>query len=101
VRNVTNGLLLTSILTFSANHQVVTAVTPLTITFTGTGVPPNLTATVKEGFSADVEVTIKPPTTPGTYTFQAHFAGATFPVEGGQTVQLLASDSSIVMFTVP
>jgi len=52
VKNVTNGLSLRSDLTFSANGQIVIAQVPITITFTGTGVPPNLTATAQEGFLA-------------------------------------------------
>ena len=102
VRNVTNGLSLRAFLAFSASNQLVTApVGGLTITFTGTGVPPNLAAMVQEGNLAIYSVTIKPPTTPGTYTVQAHFAGATLQLQGGQTVQILGSDSRIAMFTVP
>jgi hypothetical protein len=103
VRNVTNGLSLRAVLAFSANNQIVTAQTGhgLSITFTGTGVPPNLVATVQDSQEAIFFVTIKPPTTPGTYTFQAHFAGATFILNGGGTLQLLKSDSEIVRFTVP
>ena len=103
VSNVTNGLLLISTLSFSANDQIVTAQTGagLSITFTGTGVPPNLVATVQDSQQAIFRVTIKSPTTPDTYTFQAHFAGATLILNGGQTLQLHPSDSSIVMFTVP
>jgi hypothetical protein len=104
VRNVTNGLSLRASLAFSASNvrQLVTApVGGLTITFTGTGVPPNLAAMVQEGNLAIFSVTIKPPTAPGTYTFQAHFAGATFILNGGGTLQLLKSDSEIVRFTVP
>ena len=66
--------------------DIVMAPSPITITFTGTGVPPNTAATVQKGLLAVFPVSFKPPTTPGTYTVQAHFAGL---------------DSSIKMFTVP
>lgn len=103
VKNVTNGLSLTSFLSFSSNDQLVTASTGtgLSITFTGTGVPPNLAATVHDGDLAIFKVTIKPPATPGTYTVQAHFAGATLLLQGGQSLQILGSDSPIEKFTVP
>ena len=64
---------------------------PITITFTGTGVPPNFAATLPNGAGQQV-VNLRTPTTPGNYTAQAHFAG---------TVNLLPSDSAIVKFTVP
>ena len=66
-----------------------TAPSPITITFTGTGVPPNLAATVQTNDEAFFAVSFKPPTTPGTYTVQDHFAG---------TSQYLPSDSPIMMF---
>jgi len=76
VNKVTNGLSLSSVLAFSPNGQIVTASEGgLSITYTGTGVPPNLVATVEASLPANFFITIKPPTTPGTYTFQAHFAG--------------------------
>src|SRR5215831_15349229 len=58
VNNVTNGLSLRSSLTFSANNQIVTASTGgLSITYTGTGVPPNLVAAVEDGFPANFFIT--------------------------------------------
>ena len=76
----------------SGGAGIVMAPSPITITFTGTDVPPNLTATVQKGLLAVFPVSFKPPTTPGTYTVQAHFAGLG---------TLLPLDSSIKMFTIP
>lgn len=42
---------------------------------TGTGVPRNLVATTDSGGEYFVD-DFHPPTTPGTYTVQAHFAGS-------------------------
>ena len=99
VRNVTKtDVSVVAILSFQSNGDPVTATSQsgITITFTGTGVPPNLAPTVQTGNEAVFFVTFKPPTTSGTYTVQAHFAGLEVD---GET--LLPSDSQITMFTVP
>lgn len=63
-----------------------------TITFTGTGVPPDLVA-ITDDLGNFKNVPFATPTTPGNYTIQAHFAG----VQGA----LLPSNSRIFHFTVP
>ena len=67
-----------------------TVISGATITFTGTGVPRNLVATTHSGGEYFVD-SFDPPTTPGTYTVQAHFAGST---------GLQPSTSSTETFTV-
>ena len=68
-----------------------TGVAGATITFTGTGfVHPNLVATTDSGGEYFVD-DFGPPTTPGTYTVQAHFAG----LPG-----ISPSDSGVPTFTV-
>jgi len=71
--------------------------TEITITFTGTGVPPNLSTTIDPGNEAFDVVPFMPPTQPGTYTAQAHFRGVTLPNGDGI---LLPSDSSVESFTI-
>ena len=68
-----------------------TLINGATITFTGTGVPhnPNFVATTNDG---EYFMSFSPPTTPGTYTAQAHFAGSP---------TLNPSDSQTQTFTVP
>jgi len=83
---------LAGVLLFQDTTRPVDVNVPLTITFTGTGVPSNLVTTIPAGEPAFFSVPFEPPTTPGTYTVQAHFAGAG---------TLLPSDSQIAMFTVP
>lgn len=63
-----------------------------TITFTGTGVPhnPNFVATTAS--DGQYFMSFSPPTTSGTYTVQAHFAGSP---------GLNPSDSQTQTFTVP
>ena len=80
-----------------SGSSVVSQPVPITITFTGTGVPPNLVATIPAGEDAVAVVLFEPPTTPGTYTAQAHFAGLTLPDDGGI---LLPSDSQVQSFTI-
>ncbi len=75
-----------------SGSSVVSQPVPITITFTGTGVPPNLVATIAPGEDALAVVPFEPPTTPGTYTAQAHFAG----LEG----ILLPSDSPVKRFSI-
>jgi len=60
------------------------------ITFTGTGVPPNVVATTDSNGHYFVRPTS--PTTPGTYTAQAHFAGGN---------GLDPSESTLEQFVVP
>jgi hypothetical protein len=68
------------------------AISGATITFTGTGVPhnPNFVATTAN--DGQYFMSFSPPTTSGTYTVQAHFAG----LPG-----LNPSDSQTQTFTVP
>ena len=87
---------LTGVLLFQDTTQPVVVNVPLTITFTGTGVPSNLVTTLPARQPAAFTVHFEPPTNPGNYTVQAHFAGAQIP--GGT---LSPSDSQIRMFTVP
>jgi hypothetical protein len=87
---------LMGVLLFEDTTRPVDVNVPLTITFTGTGVPPNLVTTIPAGEPAFISVPFEPPTNPGTYTVQAHFAGAQIPAG-----TLSPSDSQIVMFTVP
>ena len=71
----------------------------ITTTFTGTGVPPNLVATIPPGEEAVVVLPFDPPTKPGTYTAQAHFAGLTLSGVAGGGI-LLPSDSDVESFTI-
>jgi len=77
------------------SNGVVNVNADITITFTGTGVPPNLAVTIPA--FGDAVGSIPFPTTPGTYTAQAHFAGVTLPNGDGI---LLPSDSQVVSFTI-
>jgi hypothetical protein len=90
------GVELVDVLLFGETTRPVDVNVPLTITFTGTGVPPNLVTTIPAGEPAFISVPFEPPTNPGPYTVQAHFAGAQIP-----TGTLSPSDSRIVMFAVP
>ena len=87
---------LAGVLLFQDTTRPVDVNVPLTITFTGTGVPPNLVTTIPATESAFFSVPFEPPTNPGTYTVQAHFAGTQIPAG-----TLSPSDSGIQMFTVP
>lgn len=87
---------LAGVLLFQDTGRPVVVNVPLTITITGTGVPHNLVTTIPATESAFFSVPFEPPTNPGTYTVQAHFAGSQLP-----SGTLSPSDSGIQMFTVP
>ena len=67
------------------------------ITFTGTGVPPNLSTIGKA--NSEFTVTFPTPAKPGEYTAQAHFTGMCirFP----EFCDYPPGDSNVVTFSVP
>ena len=79
----------------SDSNGVVNVNADITITFTGTGVPPGTVVTIPAFHDAVASIPF--PTTPGTYTAQAHFAGVTLPNGDGI---LSPSDSKVVSFNV-
>jgi hypothetical protein len=86
---------LVGVLLDEGSERPVDVKVPLTISFTGTGVPSNLVATIHAGRQAFYIAPFQPPINPGTYTVKAHFAGAEIP--GGT---LSPSDSQVMSFTI-
>ena len=69
-----------------------------TITFTGSGVPPN--AVAKTDSDGNYFFSAPEAEKPGTYNLQAHFSGATLPGPSGVPVFFTGSDSDIVTIHV-
>jgi hypothetical protein len=76
-----------------------------TITFTGSGVPPDAswqTKGVKTSNDGAYYTIMDAPQKPGTYNIQAHFSGVTMPMPGHSDIvwKLAGSDSNIETFVV-